>query len=92
MTLSKELQRAFEAHGLVNIATVAMDEFSGRSKCYGFVEMPDAKEASKAIEAMHESNLEGNIIVVTEANPQDPRLNKNFGRGIKNGDNKRTRF
>jgi len=92
MTLSKELQRAFEVYGLVNIATVVMDEFSGRSNCFGFVEMPDAGEAAKAIEAMHESNLEGNVILVEEANPHDPRINKNFGRGIIYGDNKRTRF
>lgn len=92
MTLSKDVQKAFEAFGVVNSADVIMDIYSGRSKCFGFIEMPDAGEATQAIHALHESDLDGYIIQVKEADPRDPRSSKGFGRGIRFGDTNRTRF
>ena len=50
-----------------------MDHATGRSKGYGFVEMPDDSEANKAIDGLNNSDLEGNKIVVKKANPRNDR-------------------
>ncbi len=64
------LKEQFSAHGTVETAQVIMDKFSGRSKGFGFVEMSTEEEAQKAIEALHESEVEGRTIVVNIARPK----------------------
>ncbi|MBK7873634.1 MAG: RNA-binding protein [Saprospiraceae bacterium] len=70
------MQSAFEAYGAVDSAKVIMDQFSGKSKGFGFVEMPNDDEAKNAIRALNDSDLDGNTIVVKEA---EPRENRNSG-------------
>ena len=62
-----KLKEAFEEHGNVVSAKVVMDRTTGRSRGFGFVEMGSADEASKAIKALHDSELGGRNIVVNEA-------------------------
>jgi RNA recognition motif-containing protein len=50
-----------------------MDKFSGRSKGFGFVEMPDSSAASAAIEALNEQDLQGRNMRVNEARPREER-------------------
>lgn len=54
-----------------------MDRDTGRSKGFGFVEMPDDEEAREAINALNEQDLDGRSIVVKEA---EPRGNRGGGR------------
>ncbi|MGA7305122.1 MAG: RNA-binding protein, partial [Rhodothermales bacterium] len=63
----RELQRLFEAHGSVSSAKVIMDKFSGQSKGFGFVEMPDGTEARNAISALNEQEVDGRNLRVNEA-------------------------
>lgn len=63
-TQSADLQEAFEAYGEVDSAKVITDQFTGKSKGFGFVEMPNDDEAQNAIDALDNSDLDGNTIVV----------------------------
>ena len=74
---SDDLRSAFEAFGQVVSATVIKDEQSGRSKGFGFVEMPVRAEAQSAIEVLNGKALKGRTITVNEArSPADNRRGK----------------
>lgn len=64
------LQEAFEEFGTVDSARVIQDRDSGRSKGFGFVEMPNADEAQAAIEALNGKDIDGRAITVNEARPK----------------------
>lgn len=68
-TTQEELQSLFEQFGDVDSAKVIMDRETGRSKGFGFVEMPNDDEARTAIEQLNDSELDGRQIVVKKANP-----------------------
>jgi len=68
-----ELRAAFAAFGEVSSATVIMDKMTGRSKGFGFVEMPSKDEADAAIKALDGSELNGRNVRVNEARPRDDR-------------------
>ena len=68
-----ELRTAFEDFGTEERARVVIDKFSGRSKGFGFVTMPDNDEANKAIDALNESDMEGRNVRVNEARPREDR-------------------
>ncbi|MGK7396640.1 MAG: RNA recognition motif domain-containing protein [Candidatus Cyclobacteriaceae bacterium M3_2C_046] len=76
------LQSIFEEYGVVDSAKVIMDRETGRSKGFGFVEMPNDDEALAAIEELDGTELEGKEIVVKKANPksQDSRGGGGFKR------------
>lgn len=76
-TQSEDMQEAFEAYGAVDSAKVIMDQFSGRSKGFGFVEMPNDDEAKNAIRGLNDSSLDGNTIVVKEAESRESRSSSN---------------
>ncbi|MBL4818474.1 MAG: RNA-binding protein [Deltaproteobacteria bacterium] len=77
------LTDAFAEYGQVDSARVIMDQFSGRSKGFGFVEMSSDSEASEAVEKLNGADLGGRAIVVNEARPMAPR---GEGRGDRGGD------
>lgn len=62
-----DLKLAFEAFGQVEKATVIRDKFSGDSKGFGFVEMPNKVEAEAAMQGVGE--IKGRAIVANEARP-----------------------
>ncbi len=68
-----ELRAAFEQYGAVDRASVVTDRMSGRSKGFGFVEMPKEAEARAAIAGLNETELKGRNILVNEARPQTDR-------------------
>lgn len=70
---SDDLRAVFAEYGEVSSANVIMDKFSGRSKGFGFVEMPDSSAASAAIEALNEQDLQGRNMRVNEARPREER-------------------
>lgn len=67
------LREAFEAYGEVSSASVIQDKFSGRSRGFGFVEMPVATEGQAAIEALNGAELDGRALKVNEARPREAR-------------------
>ena len=76
----KELREMFEPFGEISSASVIMDRFSGESKGFGFVEMPSQEEATKAIEQLNETAVEGRNLRVNEARPRDDSQRGGGGR------------
>ena len=68
-----EIRKAFEAYGQVASASVITDKFTGKSRGFGFVEMPNANEAKAAIEGLNNKDLSGRAIRVNEAQPRTDR-------------------
>ena len=61
------LKETFEKHGSVLSAKVIMDRDTNRSRGFGFVEMENPTDATKAIKVLHDSEIDGRNIVVNEA-------------------------
>ncbi len=70
---SEELSELFGQYGSVAEANVIMDRESGRSKGFGFVDMPNEAEANEAISALNSSQLSGRSLRVSEARPRTDR-------------------
>ena len=68
-----DLREAFGEFGEVSRASVIMDRDTGRSKGFGFVEMPDNAQAEAAINGLNEKDLSGRPIRVNEAKPREDR-------------------
>lgn len=66
----EDLEKLFVEFGTVESVKIITDRYSGRSKGYGFVEMPFDEEAIKSIEALNEKEINGRTIVVKRANPR----------------------
>jgi len=62
-----ELREAFEKYGEVSSAKIIKDRDTGRSRGFGFVEMPDDSEAATAISSLNGANLGGRPLTVNEA-------------------------
>jgi len=65
-----DLQEAFSAHGAVDRAKVIIDRNTGRSRGFGFVEMPNDEEGKVAIEAMNGFEMGDRALNVNEARPR----------------------
>ena len=78
---SDDLQQLFEVYGEVSSAKVIMDRDTGRSKGFGFVEMPDDDAATQAIEGLDNSLVRGRNIVVKQARPREERPRNDYNRG-----------
>lgn len=70
-TREEDLREVFEAFGEVSSAKIIMDRISGRSKGFGFVEMPNDEEGQAAINGLNDTELQGRTIVVKVANPRN---------------------
>ena len=68
-----DLREAFEQFGQVAEVRLIMDKYTGKTKGFGFIEMPEKEEAEKAIAEMNEKDFEGRIIKVSEAKPKTDR-------------------
>ena len=66
----EELRALFEKFGNVTSAKIVKDKVSGRSKGFGFVEMPEDAEAQNALTSLYESEVMGRKIIVNEAQPR----------------------
>ena len=72
-TSNEQLRDLFAEVGEVASATVVTDRDTGRSRGFGFVEMANADEAQKAIQALNGTDLDGRNLTVNEARPQERR-------------------
>lgn len=79
-TTEDSLRELFEEYGTVDSAKIIFDKDTGRSKGYGFVEMPDDSEGQKAIDELNESVVDGRNIVVKKARPPQRDNNRNSRR------------
>ena len=68
-----DLNSAFEEYGQVDSAKIITDRETGRSKGFGFIEMPNQEEAEKAIEGLNGKELEGRAVKVNESKPREDR-------------------
>ena len=68
-----DLREAFEQFGEITEVRLIMDKFSGKSKGFGFIEMPSKDEAEKAIEEMNGKDFKGRDLTVNEAKPKVDR-------------------
>ena len=84
-TSESNLRAAFEAHGEVLKASIVTDRDTGRSRGFGFVEMDNAEDGRKAIEALNETDLGGRNLTVNEAKPRAPRSGGGGGGGRRGG-------
>jgi len=87
-TTDESLRAFFAQVGTVESARVVMDKMTGRSRGFGFVEMPNAEEAQKAVAELNEKELDGRNIRVNEALPEGqrpPRREFNNDRGGNRG-------
>ncbi|HKJ41526.1 MAG TPA: RNA-binding protein [Sunxiuqinia sp.] len=78
-----DMRGIFEEYGELNSVKLITDKFTGRSKGFGFVEMPDADEAKKAIEELNGAELEGRTMVVNES--IEKKRDNNRGGGFRGG-------
>ncbi|MDX8410003.1 MAG: RNA-binding protein [Mariprofundales bacterium] len=69
----EDLRTTFSEFGEVTSAHVISDRDTGRSKGFGFVEMSNADEGQRAIEALDGSEMQGRNIRVNEAKPREDR-------------------
>ena len=77
----EDLQEAFSGFGQVVSVKIIKDQYSGRSKGFGFVEMPARNEADAAIKGLNNTELKGRTIKVNQAKPN--RGGSPGGRGRK---------
>ncbi|WP_395748998.1 RNA recognition motif domain-containing protein [Prosthecobacter sp.] len=77
----EELQGTFATYGHVSNARVVKDRESGRSRGFGFVEMPVEAEALTAINALNAKDVGGRALRVVEARPKEERPARSFGGG-----------
>ena len=72
-TTEETLRECFSQHGQVESVSIITDRQTGRSRGFGFIEMPDETEARAAIEALNGQDYEGRALTVNEARPRAPR-------------------
>jgi RNA recognition motif-containing protein len=80
-TREDTLRDLFEEYGEVSSVKIIMDKFTGNSKGFGFVEMPNDDEAQNAINDLNDTELDGRTIVVKKARPKEERSNYRGGGG-----------
>ena len=80
-----DIRQAFEAHGEVSSVSIIMDKMTGRSRGFGFVEMPDNGAGQAAISALNLQEIRGRAMTVNEARPKTDSPNRGGGRGSYGG-------
>lgn len=80
-TSEDELKRAFEAFGQVESVNIIKDKFTGKSKGFGFVEMPTDSEAQAAIDGLNGKDLKGRTLSVNKARPRTEGARRSSGGG-----------
>ena len=80
-TRNESLQDLFAAYGEVTSSYIITDRATGRSRGFGFVEMPDDSEGQRAIDKLNGTDFEGKTITVNVARPRVERSNDGYNRG-----------
>jgi len=83
-----DLRESFEAYGAVDSVKIITDKFTGRSKVFGFVEMPNDAEAQKAIDELNGATVQGRAIVVNKSEPKPEGERRSFNNNSRGGDSR----
>ncbi len=78
-TTDEGLHALFAQYGTVNSAHVCVDRMSGRSKGFGFVDMPNQAEAQAAVDAINGREVDGRPLRVNESHPKPREERRSFG-------------
>jgi len=73
-----DLRKAFESYGEVSTVKIVTDRYSGKSRGFAFVEMPDDTQGQEAIDQLNGKDLNGRSLRISKARPRDDRNNRNF--------------
>src|SRR6185503_7244825 len=76
-----DLRELFEAYGEVSSVKIISDRDTGRSKGFGFIEMPDDESAQKAITGLNGADVKGRSIAVSQAEEKKPNDRRGGGGG-----------
>ena len=68
-----DLRQAFETFGQVTSVKIITDRYTGNSRGFGFVEMPDHQEAKSALSGLNGKDFKGRALKVNEAHPRNDR-------------------
>jgi RNA recognition motif-containing protein len=77
----EDVREVFEAFGKVESAKIVQDKYSGRSRGFGFVEMPSEDEAKAAISGLNGKEVKGRALSVNEARPRSEKPRGGGGGG-----------
>lgn len=91
-TVESELQELFEQHGTVESAKIIMDRDTGRSRGFGFVEMPNDQEALQAIEQLNEREFKSKVLRIAQARPKEQQSRNSGGRSYGGGRDRDNRW
>jgi len=80
-----EIREAFSAYGQVASVAVIKDQFTGKSRGFAFVEMPNSNEANAAMAALNGKDLMGRTLTVNEARPRAEGGPRGGGGGSRGG-------
>ena len=80
-TTEEELAQLFHPYGEITSVRILTDRETGRSRGFGFVEMPRATAAQAAIEGLDGRSLDGRFLTVNEARPREERRPREEGDG-----------
>jgi RNA recognition motif-containing protein len=85
----ESVRSIFEAHGTVDRVSIVTDRDTGRSRGFGFVEMPNDNEGNAAINSVNGREIDGRSLNVNEARPKEDRGGFGGGRGNSGGGGRR---
>ncbi len=80
-TSEDDLRRVFEEFGQVANVTILKDKFSGKSRGFGFVEMPAGEEGQAAVTGLDGKEIQGRALKVNEARPKTEQADGGGQRG-----------
>jgi RNA recognition motif-containing protein len=86
----EDLKKEFEAFGQVESVKIIRDNYTNRSKGFGFVEMPNNSEAQAAIDGLKGKELKGRALNINEARPKTEGQGRRTGGGGGGGGGRRT--
>lgn len=96
-TSTDSLEALFAQYGEVSSANIITDRETGRSRGFGFVEMPNDEEGQKAIDALNGKDFEGKTLSINVARPREERgdrggYNRGGGGGFNRGGYNKNRY
>ena len=77
----EDLRNLFSEYGEIESLKIIQDQFTNRSRGFGFVEMANEEDTKKAIETLNGKDFMGKALTVNEARPQQKRDNRRGGYG-----------
>lgn len=72
----EDLKKLFSPYGIVASVAIIMDKFTNRSRGFAFIEMPEVREAEKAITALNGVSIDGRVIKVNESKKRDDQASR----------------